>query len=258
MVAAALACRADKTFIVEGTVREVVSPTEIVVDHEAIAGFMGPMVMPFHLASAEVGAGVRPGDRIYARLVVAEEGAWLEKLRVVGHDPTAEAAPALPEATLAPGGALARVEVVTPQGPWAIGEGQGGPTLVTFLYTTCPMPEFCPATARRLQELQARLQAFNPAGARLVAVTIDPAGDTLDALGRYGAAVGADPAVWRLGRVEGPAYARLLASAGLRVADDKAEHTLRTLVLDAGGRLVARYDDNAFPADEVLRQLGSR
>jgi protein SCO1/2 len=252
------ACGGDPTYIVEGTVREVSSPTELVIAHKAIPGFMGPMTMPFQLASAEIGQGVEVGDIIVARLVVTQEGARLERVRVTGHDPSAEA-PARPTgpAPVRAGEALPKTEVQTTQGPWPVGEGQGAPTLLTFLYTTCPMPDLCPATVRRMQELQTNLTASNPAGARLLAVTVDLRGDTPEVLTRYAAEVGADPAIWRLGRVEGEAFTALIARAGLR-ADPKSgeiDHTVRHLVLNASGTLIERYDDNRFPAERVLQQL---
>ena len=58
-----------------------------------------------------------------------------------------------------PGQILPTVAVPTHTGEsWSIGAGQGVPTAVAFLYTTCPLPEFCPMVTTRLQGLQEGLE----------------------------------------------------------------------------------------------------
>ncbi len=137
-----------------------------------------------------------------------------------------------------------------------VGAGQDSPTLLTFLYTTCPQPAFCPAIAARLQGLQSALE---PGEATLLAITIDPDGDTPEVLRAYGERVGADPAIWRFGRLDPEALTDLAARAALTVdtvtGGTEILHSIRILVLDAEGRLVERYDDARFPAERVLQQL---
>lgn len=249
------ACGGAPTWIVEGTVVEVRPPSEVVLDHEAIAGLMGPMVMSFEVAEPAVMSGLHPGDRVIGRLAKADAGLVLEKVRVTGTDPTFTAAVPAGPPPLRVGEALPAVQVVTPGGEtWTVGEGQGSPTLLTFVYTTCPSPEFCPATVRRLQEVQALLP-----GVRLVAVTIDPEVDTLDVLGAYATGVGANPATWRFGRVEGEAAGDLFRRAALTSLPGKAErfeHGTRLMVLDASGKLLERFDDNRWPLARVSELLG--
>jgi len=245
------ACGGGNSYVLDGTVREVRSATEVVVDHEAIAGLMGPMVMPFQLA--EPMTGLKPGDRIHAQLEIVG-GTRLTQVRVVGHDASAEVAPTrVGAAPVAVGAVFPRTELPVGGETWVVGEGQELPTVLTFLYTTCPIPEFCPATTRRLQELQALVEGR----ARLVAITIDPTGDTPEVLARYAATVGANPAVWRFARVEGAALDALAMSAALTVLpqNGEIEHAVRFMVLAKDGRLVARYDDNRFPAARVVEQL---
>ncbi len=93
--------------------------------------------------------------------------------------------------------------------------------------------------------------------ARLLAVTVDPAGDTPEVLRAYAATVGADPAVWRFGRVAPEVLTRLAGKAALGISPegDEVIHNLRALVLDADGRLIERYDDARFPVERVASQL---
>lgn len=254
---ALLGCWGDKHYILEGTVVEVRSPTEVVVDHEEVYGLMGPMVMPFRLDPQAQALGLEPGDVLVARLRVDDGAAVLEKVRVTGNDPTKvpSADAGSGEAPVRPGATFPATAIpVTGGGTWTIGEGQGAATLVTFLYTTCPLPNFCPMVTSRLQGAQA---ALDGADVRLLAVTIDPEGDTLDVLSAYAEQAGADPARWRFGRVDAEALDVLARRAGLAVMPEGGEvvHSLRWLVLDAEGRLVERYDDNAWPLERVVQQL---
>lgn len=251
------ACRSEPTYIVEGVVVDVRSPTEIVVDHAAVLGLMGPMVMPFRRTGEAMETPVEVGDRIVARLVVTDDGSHLEKIRVTGRDPSVPT-PEDGPGPLRAGGVLPAMEVpVTGGARWRLGEGQGRPTLLAFLYTTCPLPEACPATVRRLQDVQASVGD----AARILAVTIDPAQDTMPVLDGFAAQIGARPEVWRLGRLEDAALRALAAHAALAVTPGppggrgRVEHNSRFLVLDAEGRLIERYDDTRFPADRVVHQL---
>lgn len=249
----AAACQGPTPYILEGTVVDVRSPTEVVVDHTAIAGLMDAMVMPVAVAPALAGS-LATGDRIVARVVEAEGGLRIEKVRVIGH---AAVGALEPEGGPVRAGAVvpALAVPVTGGGTWSlVGEA---PTLVSFVYTRCPLPEFCPATVARLAAVQARL----PAGARLLTVTLDPAFDTLDVLTAYATTVSADPGKWRFGRLEPEDLRGLAEAAALGVYPDdaagKIEHNTRHLVLDASGRLIERYDDNRFPVERVLTQLAT-
>lgn len=245
-------CWGSNAYILEGTVLEV-RDGEVVVDHDEVYGLMGPMVMPFRVTRPDLAADLKPGDRIVARLMVEARGGYLDKVRVTGHTPLPppQADGAAP---VRPGQTFPRVEVpVTGSETWVIGEGQPSPTVLTFVYTRCPMPEFCPMVVSRLQALQDAVGD----GARLLAVTLDPAHDTLEVLSAYGEQAGARTPVWRFGRLESDSLQALALRAALPVSPsgDDIVHGLRWLVLDSRGRLVERYDDNAWPLERVVRQL---
>lgn len=251
LILALAGCWGDNAYIVEGTVLDKPSPTRIVVAHEDIPGLMEAMTMPFDVRDPALLEEVDPGDRIYARLRIEQDGGHLARVRVVGQGTVpADYRPTV--GPVPPGGLLPALEVpVTGGARWTLGEGQGRPTLLTFLYTRCPMPEFCPMVVARLQALQEQVDA------RLLAVTLDPEHDTLEVLEAYGEAAGARPDVWRFGRLPEDELAHLALLAGLPVTRDGDEvvHGLRFLVLDADGRLVERYDDASFPIDRVVSQL---
>jgi protein SCO1/2 len=257
------ACFDGDVYIVEGTVVEV-GPDEVTLDHEPVAGLMGAMVMPFPVADKALLEGLQPGDKVIARYELDEASGKLVQVRVVGHGPVPR--PATPEGLvpvrvgerMAPR-TLALHGVDLPGGtPLRLGPEQTERVALTFIYTRCPQPEFCPAMIARLQQLQAALgDTTDPV--RIVAVTLDPAYDTPQVLSAYAAQVGAGPR-WQFARAAEGELDGLAMLAGLPVMPDpeggpKIGHGLRLLVLDRGGVLLERYDDARFPTDRVVAQL---
>jgi protein SCO1 len=246
-------CFGGDAYIVKGVVVEVHPPTEVVLDHEDIPGLMGPMVMPFEVTDPALLEGLTPGDQVTARYVVRQEGGALVNLRVTGHGP----APVVDTGPvpLRVGQKMPATTLPLADGtPLALGPDQQERVALTFVYTRCPQPEFCPAMITRLQALQASLG--EEPGARIVAVTLDPEYDTAEVLQTYAGAAGAGPR-WSFARVVEPELADLAMRAGLPVLRNGGEigHGLRLLVLDRGGALIERYDDANFPIDRVVGQL---
>ncbi|MEZ4322243.1 MAG: SCO family protein [Myxococcota bacterium] len=228
-----------------------VDGVRVTVDHEEVPGVMMAMVMGFSLAPWEAGR-LASGDRIEARLLSTDYGYQLVDPVKTG---TSEVALRQDIAPLEVGQVLPRTELVAQDGaPLVVGAGQGVRTLLTYIYTRCPDPTFCPAIAARLAALQDRMT-----GGRIVTVTLDPENDSTAVLSAWGQAMGADPTKWSLGRADPVVLQGLALRGGQHVTVDggRITHLHRVLVLDDDGTLVERYDDNAWPADRVLRQLAS-
>ena len=243
-------------YIVEGVVVAVPSERRVVVEHEEIAGFMDAMTMPFTVRDPALIADLQPGDQIVGRLVVDKQGSYLARIRVTGHGPV----PGAEEPTeggnpVRPGRPHPPIDVDGADGAEIrIGEGQIRPIALTYVYTTCPMPEFCPAIVARLALLQEKLA---PGDARIVAVTLDPKVDTAEVLTDYAKVVGADPALWSFARARGEDLTQMAFLASMRVDRESGTilHTTRMLVLDAQGNLIERYDDVNWSVDRVAQQL---
>lgn len=247
---ALLACWGDKAYIVEGTVVAVNGTTEVVIDHEEIPGLMGPMTMPFEVRDPALIADLEPGHRVFARFEIAEDGGYLTKVRVTGRGPAPQID--LGPGPLKPGMILPPHTVVLEDGSEiVVGQGQDRPTALTFLYTRCPMPEFCPATVARYQALQA---AAGP-DVRLLAVTLDPTFDTPEVLTAFAAQSSADPAIWRFGSAVSLDTLALAAALPIDRTTGEIVHGIRVLVLAADGTLMARHDDHTWSVDAVLADL---
>lgn len=251
-----LACgSAERRFEVKGTVVEVRSATELVVAHEAIDGFMDAMTMPFSVRGSVEGVDV--GDQIAGTFVVAEGASWLEGVAVTVEAPPPEPekpvdvprGEPVPEGTLFP-----ETPVVLAVGsPITLGQGQTGRIALTFIYTRCPVPEYCPLVVSRFQALQEKL----PPNARLLAITMDPEYDSRGVLREFGEAHDAIPGKWDFGRLPKEVLVGVAEKAGLEVTGRGLEitHDLVMVVLDEDGRVVKRYRDFAWDMDEVVGLL---
>lgn len=221
------------------------------VDHEPIEGVMPAMVMGFGLAPWEASA-LSPGDVVEARLLDTDYGWQLVELETVGRTDVALRSDVQPVEV---GQVLPRTELVAEDGSSiVVGEGQGTRTLLTYIYTQCPDPTFCPAIGARLAGLQGKLAA-----GRIVTVTLDPENDTTQVLAAWGELMGADTTRWRLARAEPLVLQELALRGGQRVTVDggRISHLHRILVLDEDGTLIERYDDDRWPTERVVEQLAT-
>jgi protein SCO1/2 len=234
----------------KGTVVNV-DGIRVSVDHEPIEGVMPAMVMGFGLAPWEAGA-LSPGDVIEGRLLSTDYGWQLVDPVKVGESPVELRSDVKPVEV---GQVLPRTELVAEDGTSiVVGEGQGTRTLLTYIYTQCPDPTFCPAIGARLAGLQSKLD-----GGRIVTVTLDPENDTTQVLAAWGELMGADTTKWRLARAEPLVLQELALRGGQRVTVDggRISHLHRILILDEDGALIERYDDDRWPTDRVVEQLAT-
>jgi protein SCO1/2 len=235
---------------------------EVVIKHGDIKGFMSGMTMPFTVHDTELLSGKQPGDLVTATLVVGETEAHLSTLTTTGHAPVAEA-PAAPAAEiLAPGQTVKDATLVDQDGQTRVFSSfKGHRVALTFIYTRCPLPDFCPLMDRHFASIQQTV-ASTPslADVRLVTVTLDPAFDRPAILKPYARRRDANPAVWSFLTGEPDEVNRFASQFGLYVEHNPASaiditHNLRTVVLDPEGRLVAVHNGNSWTPAELVADL---
>ena len=130
--------------------------------------------------------------------------------------------------------------------------------MLTFIFTRCPLPEFCPRIVSRLKELQKAITSdASLADVDLLAVTLDPEFDTPDVLAAYGRAAGADFSRWRFATGTTEEVAGLTRALAVHVERTGAlpDHTLATALIDAEGRLGEVWRGNFWETQEVLDAL---
>lgn len=236
---------------------------EIVIRHEEIPGFMPAMTMPFPVKDEALLEGRMPGDRVEATLVVTDENAWIERLAKVGFAPLpADEAEAAEPGALAPGTVVPDAAFVDQDGKARhLADWRGHALALTFIFTRCPLPEFCPAVDRSFAKLQAVVKADEllRSKARLLTVSFDPEHDTPAVLRRHATRLGADPLLWLYVTGEVTTVDAFGRSFGLSVdRSTEAEgltHNLRTAVVDPQGRLSRIWRGSDWAPEEVAGEL---
>jgi protein SCO1/2 len=266
----AVACAREpraRQFTLVGQILEVgPGGAELVIRHHDIPGFMPGMTMPFRLKDPTLAKGRVAGDLVRATLMVTDDEAWLATVEKTGWAPLPERKePLRPAVSLVePGEAVPDQGLVDQDGkPFLLSSLRGSSVLLTFIYTRCPLPEFCPRMDAFFGSIQRAIKDGRlPGPVRLLSVTFDPDFDTPAVLRAHAARVGADRAVWTFAsapRAEVEAWGARLGLSLIRDEKNPAgiTHNLRTAVIDRKGRLVKILDGNRWIPDEAIAALAS-
>ena len=146
--------------------------------------------------------------------------------------------------------------------PRKLSDWRGKALAVTFVYTRCPLPDFCPLMDRHFAELQRAIagDARLRDRAHLVSVSFDPAHDTPAVIQAHAKMRGADPRTWSYLTGSPDAIEHLTSRFGVSTiaGTDAAQtltHNLRTAVIDPKGRLVKVLSGNDWTVDQLLADL---
>ncbi len=243
----------------------------VTVAHEAIPDFMNAMTMSFAVKEAWAASVAQPGDRLTGTLVVDGTRSWLEGVSLSKPPAGAETAGGsnATDAGIgpAPGTPLPTVPLRDQAGREVTARSYAGRDIVlTFIYTNCPLPDFCPLMMSRLNEAAARLRkAGRRDDVQMVAISIDPARDTPDVLTAYGrahiAGEDGDPFHrWALltGTPENIGTWAQMFALTYEPDGDGIAHGLRTAVVDREGKVVGVLRGNQWTADELMALLPAR
>ena len=142
--------------------------------------------------------------------------------------------------------------------PVALAGLRGTVVVVTFIYASCA--DTCPLLTAKLVGVQRRLGPRDAARARFVAITVDPARDTPEALRHYGAAHGARPPAWAFLTGTPAEIDEVTRRYGVYRSRNPAgdvDHTFLTSLIDRDGVLRVQYMGVRFDPGEFLRDLRS-
>ena len=226
----------------------------IVIAHEAIDGLMPAMSMEFEVRGEAPSIG--EGDRIAATLVLSDTQSWLEDVKVTARSGAAVTSPATARAT--PGAIVPDLPLVNQNGvPFTLRDGDARVRIITFIYTRCPLPDFCPLMLKNLEAVRRRAdQEGLGSQLALLGVTLDPAFDTPSVLRAYGQAVLKESKrfdQWTLATGT-PAQIENVArffGVGYRADGGFVTHTLATAVIGHDGRVMRVFESNSWRPDEV-------
>ncbi len=237
---------------------------ELVIKHNDIPGLMPAMTMSYPVADPALLEGRTPGELISATLEVKNSIGRLVSITHTGSAPLPDAAEtALATETLNVGDQAPNLAFVDQDNRHrTFDEWKGTPTVLTFIYTRCPLPTYCPLMDQNFETLQGQLADDSTLHGRvkLVTVSFDPEYDTPQVLKAHAAKLSADPAVWTFLTGAPATIDQFTATFGVGVLRDPKDpaqitHNLRTFLLDANERIVKVYSGNGWTPGIVLADL---
>lgn len=240
---------------------------EASIKHQDIEGFMPAMTMSYKVQDPKEYEPFAIGDLLTATLVITDNDAYLKDLKKVGSAPLEQAAAQPPMA--APGFEMLKLGQPVPPVNLINQDGQavtldtfrGSALVVTFIYTNCPMPEFCPLMDKRFAAIQERLKSQNNLlKVHLLSVSFDPVVDTPPILKKHAQSLGTDPRLWSFATGDRDEIDRWAAKFGVSVSraiNDPINitHNLRTVIIDRQGNLVQSYSGAEWTPEQVLADV---
>lgn len=252
---------AGKRYELQGRVVAVDSGTrEITVAHQDIPGLMPGMTMPFLVARNQdwIFGKIGPGDHIHATLVMTDRAELQDISFTKGSDTASDGTSNLriPE----PGDDVPDFALVNQSGRTIhLDQFRGKPLLLTFIYTRCPVPDFCLLMSNNFSEVLKQLQKSPEAfeKAQLLSISIDPDYDKPSVLHSYGKRyvgdVDPDFQHWQFASGSSEEVRKAADFVGLSYSQKQGQivHTLQTVLIGSDGKIVKVYTGNQWKPAEV-------
>jgi protein SCO1/2 len=258
-------CRpAEREYELRGVVVSVdASRQEITIKHEDIPRFMPGMTMPFKVRDGNLLVGRVPGDLVRARLVVEDSNGYLRTLERVGSAPVLTTPAAPLTSLLNPGDEVPKGTFIDQTGKRrTLADWRGRAIAVTFIYTRCPLPNFCPLMDQHFRRVQDGVAQQPEMRERihLLSVSFDPEFDRPKVLAAHAQRLGADPGMWTFLSGDPKAIEAFAAPFGMSVIRERDSpqdivHNLRTAVIDPDGRLVTILGGTEWTPDDLVVEL---
>ena len=256
--------KSERHYNFEGRVVSKVPETHtLVLDHDNIPGFMAAMTMPYPVGAGVDLSPVEAGDRVTARVVVHGDGQY-ELDKVIVTDSSHREKTVKETRQLYPGELIPDVELLNQDGKTIrLSDFRGKTVLLTFIYTRCPMPTFCPRLSTLFAAVEKEL-AKDPkeySRTQLVSVSIDPKFDTPSVLRKYGLAyLSGDEKGFGHWSFTVPSAENLkkLAEAFALIyeeEDNQITHSMSTVLIAPDGRLIKEWTVSDWASVEAVAAM---
>jgi protein SCO1/2 len=249
-----------QTFNARGVILEIKPNHIVVIRHEAISNYMAAMTMPFPVKDPSALAGLERGDEVMFRLHVTDTESWVDHFTKISKV-------ALPSEPQPPKMSAANSEKWLLDYKFTNELGQavsfndfrGQALAITFFYTRCPLPDYCPRLSKNFQEASEKLQQMTnmPANWHLISVTFDPEFDTPAVLKNYGEDYHYDPTHWSF--LTGPPdkIAEFAHASGVEFEADGGtiNHNFRTLIVNPQGHLQTIFPVSGDLSEQIVSEI---
>ena len=239
----------------------------IEIQHENIPDFMPSMTMPFVTRDPKQIAELRTGDAISFRMAVTKKDFWIENVKKIRREDVNVAEPkrtspvsADRDARLTEGDKMPPFTLTNQNGERiSLDTFHGNSLVLTFVFTRCPVPNFCPRMSNNFGELQETIKSSTGtlANARLLSVTLDPAYDTPKILSDYAAFHHADSKIWSFATGDEKEIDSLTRAFSVYRQNEGGtiSHGLATALINKEGRIDKIWRGNAWTPAEIIKEI---
>ncbi|MBT5928460.1 MAG: redoxin domain-containing protein [Verrucomicrobia bacterium] len=261
-----------KLFTVSGVVKSIEPDlSRARIEHEEIPNYMKHMTMPFNIGDTNEWSVIQPDDEITFLLHVTDDRSWIDGVEKKESD-----VPSLDELPkTAPWRQVREVEALevgdllpnyplTNQfsKPISFDQYRGKALAISFIYTRCPLPDFCPKMNQQFLGAQEKLKGMEeaPDNWQLLSISFDPVNDTPERLKFYASAYQYDPEKWNFvtgAMVEIDALTEQFGLMFYRTEGSLMDwdHNLRTILVDPDGKIQEIIIGNLWKTEELVEKI---
>jgi len=252
----------------KGVVQEIKAEARsVVIKHEEVPNYMAAMTMPFDVKSADELRDLQPGDAVSFRIVVAGDDAWIDQIKKLSAAPKLSELPQNGQFRVTRDVEPLKVGDLLPNYHFTNQLGQavstaqfkGQALAFTFFFIRCPYPTFCPLMSKNFSDTQRKLLALanGPTNWHLLSVSFDPEFDSPEALKSYARPYNCDPKHWDFVTSDLVEITALADQVGENFWHEgpSITHNLRTVVVDAQGRIQKIIPENKWTSDELVAEI---
>jgi protein SCO1/2 len=257
-----------QVFQVRGVVQEVrLADNEVVIKHEEIPNFMPAMTMPFEVKNTNELTGLAPNDQVTFSMIVTEDDGWIENVKKTGVDATSQGQQPRPSTRVVREVEALAVGDQMPNYPFTNSLGQkvelkdfaGQAYALTFIFTRCPFPTFCPRMNTNFEKAYEQLKNMPdaPTNWHLISISFDPDFDTPERLREYSKTYKPDPKKWSWvtgAMIEIDAITEQLGVV-FAFENNTINHNLRTAVIDKNGVIRQIFWGNEWTSEQLVEEL---
>jgi protein SCO1 len=236
---------------------------------QAIPGYMDAMVMTLPVHNSKALDGLRPGMLIDFKLDVRQDAAYAEQIRVRAYENVAQEPMAARQLEI-----LDAATSVSARNAQVLQVGQAAPDFtltdqkresvtlsglrgkvvaITFIYTKCPLPNFCFRASNNFGVLHRRFADQLGKDLVLLTITFDPEHDQPETLADYARTWTKDATGWHF--LTGPSaeVKNLCRAFGVNSWQDEGflTHSLHTVIVNRQGRIAANLEGNEYSAKQL-------
>lgn len=265
---------ATTNYIVRGVVKQINAVDhQLVIAHESIPNFMEAMTMPFNLKDGKIPEGVVAGTPIHFEFHVNETESWIDGIKPI---PAASSsmspvpAVAVKESSVKVSAnsaifaqdrtPLRQFKFTNELGqPVSFSDFHGQAIALTFFFTRCPVPEFCPRLSRNFQQTERQLMAMEnaPTNWHLISISFDPDRDTPEVLKKYAETYHYDPAHWSFLTGPNDKISQLARECGVEFHPEEGffNHNFRTIIIDASNHLQMIFPTSGDLSGSIVQEM---